>query len=146
MPGGTSPYVINAPQLAQEYYANKPFFAGFAFGYIAQNVNWYEGAGVPFAAFDDFGRENVYAWSEYRPRTRAACAVHGGHGPADLRRASCTNCHSDPTDVQNSRTSTPTNTLLNARLPVAPAGRRGRSTRATRVSGITRRNQRPASA
>ena len=23
-------------------------------------MNWYEGAGIPFAAYDDFGRENAY--------------------------------------------------------------------------------------
>ncbi|HYQ72554.1 MAG TPA: cytochrome C, partial [Gammaproteobacteria bacterium] len=33
--------------------------------------------------------------------------------------ASCSNCHSDPADVQNSRSSQPTTTLRNAGLPVA---------------------------
>jgi hypothetical protein len=135
MPGGTSPYVINAPQLAQEYYANKPFFAGFPFGYIAQNVNWFEGAGVPFAAFDDFGRENAYAMV----RVQAKNAVGSVLSTVDTvlpisGEASCTNCHSDPTDVQNSRSSTPTNTLRNAGLPVATSLDDPDTTLPTRVS------------
>ena len=56
MPGLSNTYVVNIPQLVEEYYADKPFFVNFPFGYVADNVNWFEAAGVPFAAFDDFGR------------------------------------------------------------------------------------------
>jgi hypothetical protein len=60
MPGLGTPYVVNTPQPVQERYGDKPFFVNFPFGYVANDVNWYEGAGIPFAAFDDAGRENAY--------------------------------------------------------------------------------------
>ncbi|HYQ70469.1 MAG TPA: cytochrome C, partial [Gammaproteobacteria bacterium] len=60
MPGVSNPYTANAPQTVQEHYSDKPFFTGFPFGYVAADVNWFEAAGIPFAAFDDFGRENAY--------------------------------------------------------------------------------------
>ena len=119
MPGLTNPYVINAPQAVEEHYIDKPFFVNFPFGYVAADVNWYEGAGIPFAAYDDYGRENAY------PLVRVE-AKQGNTtvGTVDTvlpisGEASCMNCHSDPADVQNSRTSEPTDTLVAAGLPVA---------------------------
>jgi hypothetical protein len=119
MPGLTAPYVLNEPQTVKEHYGDKPFFVNFPFGYVAADVNWYEGAGIPFAAYDDFGRENAY------PLVRVE-ARQGNNTVATVDtvlpisgEASCTNCHSDPADVQNSRTSKPTDTLANAGLPVA---------------------------
>ncbi len=119
MPGILNPYVANSPQAVQEHYGDKPFFVNFPFGYVAQDVNWYEAAGIPFAAFDDYGRENAY------PLVRVA-AKSGANTLATVDtvlpisgEASCTNCHSDPADVQNSRSSAPTNALGNAGLPVA---------------------------
>ena len=119
MPGLAAPYLLNAPQSVNEHYVDKPFFVNFPFGYVAADVNWYEGAGIPFAAYDDFGRENAY------PLVRVA-AMQGITTVATVDtvlpisgEASCTNCHSDPTDIQNSRTSEPTDTLTTAGLPVA---------------------------
>lgn len=119
MPGTTNPYAVNVPQLAQEHYENKPFFVNFPFGYVADKVNWYEGAGVPFAAFDDVGRANPY------PMVRVQ-AKSGGNVVATVDtvlpisgEASCANCHADPADVQGSRSSTPTDRLRTAKLPVA---------------------------
>ncbi|MEZ5542854.1 MAG: PKD domain-containing protein [Pseudomonadota bacterium] len=119
MPGLLDPYTANAPQTAQEHYNDKPFFVNFPFGYVAENVNWFEAAGIPFAAFDDSGRENAY------PLVRVA-AKSGANTLATVDtvlpisgEASCTNCHADPADVQNSRTAAPTNALANAGLPVA---------------------------
>jgi hypothetical protein len=119
MPGISDPYFANNPQLVQEHYADKPFFPNFPFGYIADDVNWYEGAGIPYSAFDDFGRENPY------PVVRVQ-AQSGGNILATVDtvlpisgEASCQNCHSDPADVQNSRTSGPTDALRSAGLPVA---------------------------
>jgi PKD repeat protein len=60
MPGVANPYIRNDAQTAEEHYGDKPFFVNFPFGYVANDVNWFEGAGVPFAAFDDAGRENPY--------------------------------------------------------------------------------------
>ena len=118
MPGLANPYLLNDPMTVNEHYGDKPFFVNFPFGYVAENVNWYEGAGIPFAAYDDFGRENAY------PLVRVE-AKQGANTVATIDtvlpisgEASCTNCHSDPTDVQNSRTSQPTDTLLAAGLPV----------------------------
>ncbi len=82
-------------------------------------MNWYEGAGVPLAAYDDFGYENSY------PLVRVE-AKQGNTTVATIDtvlpisgEASCINCHSDPADVQTSRTSQPTDTLVTAGLPVA---------------------------
>ncbi|MCG6861098.1 MAG: PKD domain-containing protein [Chromatiaceae bacterium] len=127
MPGLASPYVINTPREVKERYGDKPFFVNFPFGYVAEDVNWHEGAGIPFAAFDDFGRENAY------PLVRVQATIDGN--PPDGNNvlatvdtvlpisgeASCTNCHADPADVQNSRSSAPTDALRNATpgLPVA---------------------------
>ncbi len=119
MPGLTNPYLINQPQPLKEHYQDKPFFVDFPFGYVANDVNWYEGAGIPFSAFDDFGRENPY------PLVRVE-ARNGNNVLATLDtvlpisgEASCTNCHADPSNVQNSRTSDPTDALRPAGLPVA---------------------------
>ena len=119
MPGLTAPYLINEPQAVQEFFGSKPFFVNFPFGYVAPEVNWFEAAGIPFAAYDDYGRENAY------PLVRVE-AKQGNQtvGTVDTvlpisGEASCTNCHSDPTDVQNSRTAVPTQTLTAAGLPVA---------------------------
>ena len=62
MPGLNSPYALNDPQMFKEHITNLPFFTNpaFKFGYVAEDVNWFEAAGVPIAAFDDFGRENPY--------------------------------------------------------------------------------------
>ncbi len=62
MPGLNAPYVLNDPQLFEEHFDDLPFFTNpaFQFGYVADGVNWFEAAGVPIAAFDDFGRENPY--------------------------------------------------------------------------------------
>ncbi len=119
MPGLANPYIVNDPQRVQEYYTDKPFFVNFPFGYVAENVNWYEGAGVPFAAFDDYGRENPY------PLVRVE-AHNGNNVVATVDtvlpisgEASCASCHADPADVQQSRTDQPTQALLAASLPVA---------------------------
>ena len=60
MPGLNNPYILNEAQMFQEHFTDFPFFINFPFGYVADNVNWFEAAGVPIAMFDDFGRENPY--------------------------------------------------------------------------------------
>lgn len=119
MPGLANPYIVNDPQLVQEYYANKPFFVNFPFGYVADNVNWFEAAGIPFTAFDDYGRENPY------PLVRVE--AHSGNNVVATvdtvlpisGEASCASCHADAADVQQSRTVQPAQSLLAAGLPVA---------------------------
>ncbi len=74
---------------------------------------------MPIAAFDDFGQENPY------PLVRVQAEVNNNPvATIDIvmpisGEASCTNCHSDPDDIQNSRTSAPSDTLLAAGLPLA---------------------------
>ena len=118
MPGLTAPYMLNKPQEVKEKYGDKPFFINFPFGYVAENVNWYEGAGIPFAAYDDFGRENAYPLVRVQARQGSTTVATVDTVLPISGEASCMNCHSDPADVQNSRTSQPTDTLKNAKLPI----------------------------
>lgn len=121
MPGILNPYIANAPQEVHEHISDKPFFTGFPFGYVANDVNWFEGAGIPFVAYDDAGRENAY------PLVRVEGRSEGGATLATLDtvlpisgEASCKNCHADPADDNfgGSRTDGPTDELLAAGLPV----------------------------
>jgi hypothetical protein len=75
---------------------------------------------VPFAAFDDNGRENAYPLVRVQARNAGGTTLSTVDTVLPISgEASCTNCHADPGDVQNSRTSLPTDTLTNAGLPVA---------------------------
>lgn len=101
MPGIDDPYITNSPQIAQEHYGDKPFFVNFPFGYVADDVNWFESAGIPLSQFDDFGRDNPY------PLVRAqAKARENGQVLATVDtvlpisgEASCKNCHGSTFDV-----------------------------------------------
>lgn len=120
MPGIAGPYRVNDPKLAEERYGSKPFFINFAFGYVAANVNWYEGAGIPFAAFDDNGRENAYPLVRVEARNAANTTVATVDTVLPISgEASCSNCHAQPADLESvtgtpSRTSIPTDTLAAA--------------------------------
>jgi hypothetical protein len=101
MPGFRNPYNANVPQPFQEHFTNFPFFINFPFGYVAENVNWHEAAGVPIAAFDDFGRENPY------PLVRVQ-AILDGTPIASLDtvmpisgEANCQGCHAATADGGN---------------------------------------------
>ena len=70
-------------------------------------MNWYEGAGIPFAAFDDNGRENAY------PLVRVQVTTDGNAPTANnvvatvdtvlpiSGEASCTNCHAEAVDYES---------------------------------------------
>jgi hypothetical protein len=118
MPGIGNPFTGNVPQLIEEHYTNKPFFTNFAFGYVAANVNWFEGAGIPFSAFDDVGRENAYPLVRVQAKNGNTTLATVDTVLPISGEASCTNCHADPSDVQNSRSSAPTDALTTAGLPV----------------------------
>ncbi|MCG6965665.1 MAG: PKD domain-containing protein [Chromatiaceae bacterium] len=118
MSGISAPYAANAPQEAKEHYVDKPFFVNFPFGYVAKDVNWFEGAGVPFAAFDDNGRENAYPLVRVQAKNGDTVLSTVDTVLPISGEASCTNCHADPADVQNSRSSAPTDALLAAGLRV----------------------------
>ena len=94
MPGMTAPYQANAPQVAEEHYADKPFFLDFPFGYVADGVNWFEGAGVPFTAFDDFGRQNPYPLVRVQARVDEQVVATTDTVLPVSGEANCRNCHS----------------------------------------------------
>ncbi len=123
MPGISDPYATtyagNKSTLVREHYVDKPFFLNFPFGYVADEVNWFEGAGIPFAAFDDFGRENPYPMVRVQAKEGSTVVATVDTVLPISGEASCANCHADPADVQDSRTSAPTQALKDAGLDVA---------------------------
>lgn len=93
MPGRFGPYLNNDPLTFNLFTLDQPFFTNFPFGYTAEGVNWYEAAGVPLTAFDDFGRENPWALMRVQAKS-------GGQILASLDtvlpisgEANCHGCH-----------------------------------------------------
>ena len=126
MPGIANAYIANDRQLVQEHYTDKPFFINFPFGYVAENVNWYEGAGIPFAAFDDYGRENAYPLVRVEARQGNTTVSTIDTVLPISGEANCTNCHSTLDDFVSirgdatlHRSTSPTDALADAGLPVA---------------------------
>jgi hypothetical protein len=102
MPGVTNPYVSNVAQLAEEHYENKPFFVNFPFGYVANDVNWFEGAGVPFAAFDDFGRQNPYPLVRVQAKSTTGTVLATVDTVLPISgEANCQGCHAATVDGGN---------------------------------------------
>jgi hypothetical protein len=121
MPGIANPYRANAAQTAEEHYGDKPFFVNFPFGYVANGVNWFEGAGVPFAAFDDFGRENPYPLVRVQAKNSTGTVLATVDTVLPISgEASCKNCHGAPVDVPDALHPGAANQkLVDAGLPVA---------------------------
>ena len=121
MPGIANPYRANAVQTAEEHYGNKPFFVNFPFGYVANGVNWFEGAGVPFAAYDDFGRENPYPLVRVQAKNSTGTVLATVDTVLPISgEASCKNCHGAPVDVPDAPHKGAANQELTSRgLPVA---------------------------
>ena len=94
MPGMTAPYLGNEPHTADEFYGDKPFFVNFPFGYVAEQVNWFEGAGIPFAAYDDFGREAPYPLVRVQANVAGTTVATTDTVLPISGEASCKNCHS----------------------------------------------------
>jgi cytochrome c553 len=116
MPGIVAPYVLNDPKTSKTFTTNQPFFTTFPFGYTSRNVNWFEQAGIPLTAFDDFGRENP--WALMRVQAKA-----GGQTLASLDtvlpisgEANCGFCHGDTADGGNGAA---IQALIDAGIPVA---------------------------
>ena len=106
MPGRFGPYANNEPLAFNLFTVDQPFFINFPFGYTAKGVNWFEAAGVPLTAFDDFGRENP--WPLVRVQARS-----GGQVLASLDtvlpisgEANCGFCHNDTVDGGNGAATT----------------------------------------
>ncbi|HBE92733.1 MAG TPA: cytochrome C [Gammaproteobacteria bacterium] len=66
----SQPYDANEPKHFEQFVTDMPFFTNpsFQFGYVSEGVNWFEAAGIPLTAFDDFGRENP--WPLYRVQAK----------------------------------------------------------------------------
>ncbi|RKZ61594.1 MAG: hypothetical protein DRQ44_11650, partial [Gammaproteobacteria bacterium] len=116
MPGRFGPYAINDPKVAKTFATDQPFFINLPFGYISAEVNWFESAGIPLTAFDDFGRENPW------PLMRVQANV-GGQAVASLDtvlpisgEANCGFCHGDSRDGGNGAA---TQALTDAGIAVA---------------------------
>ena len=115
MPGISYPYVDNQPKLFDLFTIDQPFFVNFPFGYTAGDVNWYEAAGIPMTAFDDYGRENPW------PLMRVQ-AIGNGETLASLDtvvpisgEANCGYCHNAVEDGGNGAA---TKALADANLTV----------------------------
>ena len=118
MPGISAPYMDNIPQPFTLFTTDQPFFTTFPFGYVAENVNWYEAAGIPLTAFDDFGRENP--WPLYRVQAKAGDTLLAS---TDVvvpisGEANCGACHNDPEDDGNGAA---TERLYKNDIPIALA-------------------------
>jgi len=122
MPGIGNPLVANEPQPVHEHYTDKPFFINFPFGYVAAGVNLYEGAGIPFSPFDDYGRQNPFPLVRVEARSGAQVLATVDTVLPVSGETSCSNCHADPADVSTTRSTAPTDRLLAAGLPVAHSG------------------------
>jgi len=119
MPGIANPYFANQPQPVRERYRHKPLFVNFPFGYVANDVNWYEGAGIPMSPFDDFGRENPYPMVRVQARQGQTVVATVDTVLPISAEASCTRCHADPSEVADAPTNAPTSALRSAGLAVA---------------------------
>jgi hypothetical protein len=122
MPGISDPLLANEPQPVHERYTDKPFFLNFPFGYVAQGVNLYEGAGIPFSPFDNYGRQNPFPLVRVEARSGGQVVATVDTVLPVSGETSCSNCHADPADVTTTRSKMPTDRLLAAGLPVANSG------------------------
>jgi len=102
MPGIAIPYVANDPQHFGQYVTNLPFFLNFPFGYTASDVNWFEAAGIPLAAFDDAGRENPYPLYRVQAKDASGNTLASIDTVAPISgEANCQGCHSATVDGGN---------------------------------------------
>lgn len=69
------PYVANTPQLFHTYEKSLPMFSKLAFGYTANNTNWFSAEGIPISPFDDAGRENPFSLMRVTARDLAKKAL-----------------------------------------------------------------------
>jgi len=119
MPGVLNPLVANQPQPILEYYRNKPFFINFPIGYVANDVEWYEAAGIPMAPFDDFGRQNPFPLVRVEARNGDNVVATSDAVLPVSSETSCSNCHGAPIDVPVRLSQAPIDALSAAGLPVA---------------------------
>ena len=119
MPGVVNPLVANAPQPMLEHYRHKPFFINFPIGYVANSVNWFEGAGIPMSPFDDAGRQNPFPLVRVQAHSGGSVLATSDAVLPVSSETSCSNCHSNAIDMPAARSNAPAQRLLAAGLPVA---------------------------
>ncbi|MBP9034229.1 MAG: PKD domain-containing protein [Pseudomonadales bacterium] len=113
------PGQANEPQRMLEYYEHKPFFVNFPIGYVANDVNWHEAAGIPLSPFDDVGRQNPFPLVRVEASNDTSVLATSDVVLPVSSETSCSNCHGTVDDVPHARSSAPTDALINAGLPVA---------------------------
>jgi len=102
MPGTIAPYVANDGQHFGQYVGSMPFFLDFPFGYTASDVNWFEAAGIPVAAFDDAGRENPYPLYRVQAHNAGGDLLASVDTVAPISgEANCQGCHGATIDGGN---------------------------------------------
>lgn len=122
MPGISSPFSANGLQSVLESYGSKPVFPTLPFGYVAENVNLMEATGIPFAPFDDQGRENPYPLVRVQASSGTTVVATSDVVLPVSGETSCSNCHAAPADdPANNRSTLPTDALTAASLPLARA-------------------------
>ncbi len=119
MPGIGGPGLDNAPQPVHEHYTHKPFFINFPFGYVAEEVNLHEGAGIPFSPFDDFGRQNPFPLVRVEARSGEVVVATVDTVLPVSGETACSNCHGALEDVTERLSRAPIDALTAAGLPVA---------------------------
>ena len=118
MPGRAAPYTDNTLQHFVEYVVDQPFFTdpGFEFGYVSEDVNWYEAPGIPLAAFDDAGRENPWPLFRIQAKQGTTTLASVDAVVPISGEANCGACHGSPLDGGNGSA---TQTLTDNSIAVA---------------------------
>ncbi len=101
MPGRFGPYLQNDPQPFHLFVNDLPFFLNFPFGYVADNVSWFEAAGIPVAAFDDFGLENPYPLMRVQAEQNGNVVASVDTVTPISGEANCQACHTGTIDGGN---------------------------------------------
>ncbi len=103
MPGRNGPYVANAEQPFEAHVVDQPFFTdpAFQFGYVSENVNWYEAPGIPLTAFDDAGRENPWPLFRIQAKQNGTTLATVDTVLPISGEANCGACHGAPVDGGN---------------------------------------------
>ncbi|MEO8508762.1 MAG: cytochrome C [Betaproteobacteria bacterium] len=90
----------NIPQKFARFDASVPFFAGFPFGTVVTNANWFAADGIPILPVDDAGRTNPYPLMRVQAVAKGADPTKAANIKASLdivlpvaSEADCRNCH-----------------------------------------------------
>ena len=103
MPGRANPMFDNSPQKFDLFTLDQPFFTTFPFGYTAREVNWFEAAGPPMTAFDDYGRENPWPLYRFQAHDNTGNVLASTDVVLPISgEANCGACHNAPIDGGNS--------------------------------------------